>query len=73
MQAIPVIVNIYTIIVYCGSCTNVLKALLYFKGMQFAYPCAKYKARKAFLLCSGVLYRYHSVFSRAAFSKIGLA
>ena len=23
---------------------------------QIAYPCAKYKARKVFLQCSGVLY-----------------
>ena len=29
---------------------------------QIAHPCAKYKARKAFLLCSGVLYRYSAVY-----------
>ena len=34
---------------------------------QFAYPCAKFKARRAFLLCSGVLYGQRSVFNRAAF------
>ena len=39
---------------------------------QIAYPCAKYKARKAFLLFSGVLYGWRSVFSRAACKEIGL-
>ena len=39
---------------------------------QVAYPCAKYKARKAFLLCSGVLYVKHSRVALEEMSKIGL-
>ena len=37
---------------------------------QIAYPCAKCKARKAFLQCSGMFYGLCSVFSRAACKEI---
>ena len=48
-----------------------LEAVPYFEK-QITYPCAKYKARKALFQCSGVLYGWHSVFSRSALKEIGV-